>query len=52
MKVTPHWDRDFVENFLEECQEDKELLPPIFEILGRVWPDENTDNVINFSKKN
>ena len=52
MKVTPHWDRDFVENFLDECQEDKELLPPVFEILRRVWPDENTGNVISFSKLN
>ena len=51
MKVTPHWDRDFVENFLDERQEDKELLPPIFEIPGGVWPEENTDNVINFRKK-
>ncbi len=41
-KVTPHWDIEFVENFLTECQEDKELLPPIFEILRSVWSDEDT----------
>jgi len=36
-RVAPHWDRRFVENFLTECQEDKELLPPIFQILRGVW---------------
>ena len=40
-KVTPHWDRKFVENFLDECQEDKALLRPILEILQSVWPDED-----------
>ena len=39
--VVPHWDREFVENFLAECQEDKELLLPIFEILQTIWPDED-----------
>jgi adenylate cyclase len=38
-RIVPHWDRNFVESFLTECQEDKELLPPIFEILRSVWPD-------------
>ena len=52
IKVAPHWNREFVEKFLTECQKDKELLPPVFEILRRVWPDENTGNVISFSKKN
>ena len=36
--VVPHWDREFVENFLSECQEDKELLPLFlryFEQYGR-----------------
>ncbi len=41
-RVVPHWDRDFVENFLTECQEDKELLPPVFEILRSVWSQEDT----------
>ena len=41
-KVAPHWDREFVENFLTECQEDKELLPPVFEILQSIWSDEDT----------
>lgn len=41
-RVVPHWDREFVENFLTDCQEDDELLPPLFEILGRIWPDEDT----------
>ena len=36
-KVAPHWDRSFVENFLMECQEDKALLVPVFEILRSVW---------------
>ena len=40
-KVAPHWDREFVESFLTECQEDKELLPPIFEIVRCVWSDED-----------
>ena len=44
-KVTPRWDREFVENFLTECQEDKELLPPIFEILRSVWSDEDTQEL-------
>jgi adenylate cyclase len=43
-KVAPHWDREFVENFLTECQEDKELLPPVFEILRSVWPNEDTQS--------
>jgi adenylate cyclase len=38
-RTTPHWDRKFVESFLTECQEDKQLLPPVFEILRSVWPD-------------
>jgi adenylate cyclase len=37
-ELAPKWDRKFVENFLTECQDDKQLLPPIFAILGRVWP--------------
>ena len=40
-KVAPHWGRDFVEIFLTECQEDKGLLVPIFQILRSVWPDAN-----------
>lgn len=38
-RVAPHWDRAFVDGFLRECQEDSELLPPLFVILDRVWPD-------------
>lgn len=39
--VAPNWDRKFVENALTAFQDDKELLPPIFEILRSVWPDDN-----------
>lgn len=39
--VAPKWDRKFVENFLTACQDDKELLPPIFEILRSVWRDDD-----------
>lgn len=35
--VAPHWDLQFVEQFFEDCQEDKALLPPIFSILRTIW---------------
>jgi adenylate cyclase len=38
VKLSPHWTRGFIENFLTECQEDKALLAPLFEILRIVWP--------------
>jgi len=37
-KTAPHWTRTFVEEFLNECQEDQALLIPAFDILRRVWP--------------
>lgn len=36
-KLSPHWTRGFVENFLTECQEDGALLAPVFEVLKAVW---------------
>jgi adenylate cyclase len=39
-KVWPHFCREFVEEFLAKCQEDKALLPATFEILRSVWPEE------------
>lgn len=38
LKLSPHWTRGFVENFLKECQEDKALLVTLLEILRSVWP--------------
>ena len=35
--VAPHWDRQFVEDFFTQCQEDRALLRPMFEILRTVW---------------
>ena len=44
-KVAPNWTRKFVENFLTECQEDKELLVPSFRILRSAWPGGDIDNL-------
>ena len=34
---TPHWNLDFVNRFLTDCQADKSLVQPITEILSRIW---------------
>lgn len=39
-KVSPHFDRKFVEEFLSGCQEHKAILPPTFAVLRSVWPEE------------
>ncbi len=39
-KLWPHFCRAFVEEFLAKCQEDKDILPPTFEALRSVWPEE------------
>lgn len=43
-KVAPNWTRRFVEDFLTECQEDKELLVPSFRILRNVWSEDGLHN--------
>jgi TolB-like protein/class 3 adenylate cyclase len=40
--IAPHFDRKFVEDFLDACQEHKALLPPTFAVLRSVWPPELT----------
>jgi len=39
-KVAPHFDKKFIEDFLGECQEHKAILPPTFEALRSVWPED------------
>jgi adenylate cyclase len=39
-KVSPHFDRQFVEDFLARCQEHKAILPSTFAVLRSVWPEE------------
>jgi adenylate cyclase len=43
-KVSPHLDRKFVEHFLIESQEHKEILSPALAILRSVWPGEGDAN--------
>lgn len=36
-RIAPHWDQAFIRGFLDDCEEDKSLLPPLFDILEAVW---------------
>jgi Flp pilus assembly protein TadD len=36
-RVTPHWNREFVQGFLEQCQADPVLMKPIAAILQSIW---------------
>lgn len=38
--IWPHFGRKFVEDFLDQCQEHKALLPPTFAVLRSVWPEQ------------
>jgi hypothetical protein len=40
--LAPHFERAFVERFLDDCQEHKALLLQTFALLRTVWPDERT----------
>lgn len=39
-RIWPHFSRQFVEEFLDKCQEHKEILRPTFEVLRTVWSQE------------
>jgi hypothetical protein len=40
-RLWPYFHREFVEDFLIKCQEDKDLLPPVLELLRGVWREED-----------